>query len=335
MDNLSDLLVWTDEQDFDTELGFELELLPKFCDILGIDENFLYYDTNIGEGMRPDGLVRTNINIDPWMVIEAKYSPSDRIKDRSLDRLRTYLAVLDAEIGVLIGVGYITVLDSDGEVIFDIDTAESDRIEEVEETLSPPDSFRTGDEPEYSQRVSRSTGESHPYFQIDLQELENALNSVDQAESSQEKGDAFEDFAQLLFGAVPFLTVRNRNLGTNTGEIDLVVEYEGYSELTIFDDFCRYILVECKNWSDSVGVAQVRDFKGKMDKSKIDLGIIFARNGISGDEGANALRWIHDFFQREGRLILVISDNELEQLLEGRSFYNQLDEAIYQRRFDF
>ena len=70
-----------------------------------------------------------------------------------------------------------------------------------------------------------------PNFELDLGQFEQALEAVDKAQSAQEKGDSFEQFADLLFGGVPFLEVRDRNLRTSTGEIDIVIEYALVKEI--------------------------------------------------------------------------------------------------------
>ena len=71
-----------------------------------------------------------------------------------------------------------------------------------------------------------------------------------------------------------------------------------------------------------------------MDRSQVEIGVIFARNGISGKK-TDALRWIHDYFQREGKFILVTGDDVIQRLREGESFYQLLDQSMYRRRFDF
>ena len=335
MDNLSDLLIRTEDHNFDRGMEFELDIIPSFCKILGVDQDYLFFQQNIGEGLRPDGVIQINPNEESWMVVEVKYSSNPQTINYGVKKISHYIHNLSSEYGVLIGVGHIIVQNSEGEIIFEATRGDEDLLEEIQQTLTPPEKYRTPGENIYGERERTNAHVSNPFYEIDLEQLEKLLNRVDQAEGTREKGESFEEFAEFLFGAVQFLEIRNRNLSTNTGEIDLVIEYTGSEEMTIFDEWCRFVLVECKNWSGSVGVSQVRDFKGKMDKAKVDIGIIFARNGISGDEGANALRWIHDYFQREGRMILVISDRELDGLLTGKDFYEMIDELMYQRRFDF
>lgn len=293
------------------------------------------HDQNFGEGIRPDGVIRININKPPWLIIEAAYTGEEHILTRGKEHLRKYQSYIEPKYSVLIGVGYLAVLDSD-ENIVETTPEDERKLSEIEDILTPPERLQEKkEEGELTERQTVGNVFSDTYYEIDLSELENALNEVDQAETTKEKGDTFEYFARVLFNSIDFLEVRDQALRTNTGEIDIVVEYTGSNELTIFDQWSRFILVECKNWADSVGVSQIRDFKGKMDKAQIDLGVIFARNGISGDEATDAVRLIHDCFQRDKCMILVIGDNEIEQLLDGRSFYELLDESIYQRRFDF
>ncbi len=50
-----------------------------------------------------------------------------------------------------------------------------------------------------------------------------------------------------LFSGLEMIEVRERNLRTKTGEIDLVLEHIGFDSKTLFDSYTRFILVECKN----------------------------------------------------------------------------------------
>lgn len=335
MSDLREFLEITTEERHEVGIEFELEVLSSFCDFLGIDQDYLYRQPTIPGRRRPDGMIADGLNKKPWAVLEVKYSKDRRTHENGKRQTAEYRNISGANYGILIAVGYIWVIGPSGKHSVNIRSSKGSEIEKVEKILRPPDTFPTATYSSASEAKEKLTKINKPHFELDVNQFEKALAAVDTAKSTQEKGDTFEVFANLLLGGIPYLRVRDRKLQTRTGEIDLVVEYLGSNQLTIFDEWSRFILVECKNWSSSVGVSQVRDFKGKMDKAQVDLGIIFARNGLSGDESENALRWIHDYFQREGRIILVVGDDQIQQVRRGESFYQLLDEGMYQRRFDF
>jgi hypothetical protein len=101
-------------------------------------------------------------------------------------------------------------------------------------------------------------------------------------------------------------------------------------------DSDSYVSLEfCPNWKESVGAAQGRDFLGKLRKSRTKLGVIFAKNGISGErDGANAVLEIHAAFNGDGTYVLVISEEDLRVVARGDNFYEVLDKKIDNLRFD-
>jgi len=170
-------------------------------------------------------------------------------------------------------------------------------------------------------------------FELDNAKFTRALRAVNQADSASKKGNTFEHLAVLLFEGIPFLRKRDRKFRTATGEIDVIIEYLGSESLTIFDEYGRFLLAECKNWDESVSSDQIRIFKDKLEEHKLNFGIFFARNGISGDTGADAFKRVQDIFRDEGIAIIVISDYELKRIKRGTSFYDILDQKLYQLRF--
>ena len=71
----------------------------------------------------------------------------------------------------------------------------------------------------------------------------------------------------------------------------------------------------------------------KMDNAKVDLGVLFARSGISGESGEDAIGEVNNTFTDDGKVVIVIGENDIRNTLRGESFYQILDEKIYQRRF--
>jgi hypothetical protein len=202
---------------------------------------------------------------------------------------------------------------------------------EIWELLRPPEELPREIAPSIEGAKTNSIQTKH--FELDTVEYTRTLRQVDEADSTTEKGDSFERLAVLLFSGISFLQKRDRKLRTPTGEIDVIIEYIGSDSLTIFDDYSRFILAECKNWSGSVGSDQIRVFKDRLNEHGLDFGVFFARNGISGDTGADASKRVQDIFRDEGIAIIVISDYELKQIKRGQSFYEILDRKLYELRF--
>lgn len=327
----------TEENDQFDELEFEIEAVNLFCDVFEIEEDTLFREPRLSPQHIADAMISASPDVMPWAVIEVKKSSSDYILEAAKREAIVYQNISGATYGIVIGQGYLWVRGPESEYSLrkvNLRSDGQDNASAIDEILVNPDSLPTVSYPTVEEAEDLSYIEKE-HFEMDLSRFEQHLAAVDRAESATQKGRTFEGFANFLFSGIPFLNVRSNRLDTNTSEIDLVVEYTGTDEKTIFDDYSRFILTECKNWSNPVGTTQVRNFKGKMDKARVDIGIIFARLRLSGDNSEYAQRYIHDYFQREGGMILVVGENEIQQLRRGVSFYYILDEAMYQRRFDF
>ncbi|MBM1170356.1 restriction endonuclease [Microvirga arabica] len=107
--------------------------------------------------------------------------------------------------------------------------------------------------------------------------------SQDATLDSQQKGALFEDLTAAIFGSVPGVTLKKRDLlnGPGSEEIDLfffnVPSKAGFYFLPF------YLLVECKNWSSAVTSQDVAAFVDKVERRHLDHGFLFAANGVTGD----------------------------------------------------
>lgn len=173
-------------------------------------------------------------------------------------------------------------------------------------------------------------------FSINAQEYSAALDATKRARGNRRKQQSLERLAKLLFQGIPFLSFKYSNLRTASSEIDLVFLYMGFKKTTVFDELGRYLLVECKNWKDPVGAKHVRDFIGKMQKSRVKLGVLVAPNGVTGaSDSADALREIHTIYDKDGLFVVVIAEEHLELLKQGANFYELLEYEVESIRFDF
>lgn len=129
------------------------------------------------------------------------------------------------------------------------------------------------------------------------------------------QGKALEDLVWYLFETVPGITVTERNIANAfaTEEID-VAFWNDQHQLGLWF-LPTTLLVECKNWSQPVGSAEVAYFARRLQNRGLDLGFLIAAKGVTGSpialtdahfEIATALK--------DGIRIVVIDRPEIEGL---------------------
>lgn len=297
------------------EFEFTRLVIPKLVSALGYADSETLYEYGVG-AMRGDVVLAPAVGARPWIVIEIK-NRAVRLDDRSFRQLRAYMLELGSLFGVIIGNSQIAV--DDGEKIELFDLAD----------LSDADTFGL------LNRLARWT-QSENEVKPGRVAIADMIAQVETAGTNQDKGRSLEDLASLLFSDVPSLHCKYRNLNTRSSEIDLVIEYRGSKyDIPLFNELGRYCFIECKNWSSPVGVAPVRDFLGKLRKSKTQLGILFAKNGITGEgTGLDALREIQSAYDRDGTFLLVFSLADIKQVEHGADFIALLDQKSDNLRFD-
>jgi len=180
--------------------------------------------------------------------------------------------------------------------------------------------------PEYKSRIQAE------HFELNIEEYADLLYSAYISSEANEKGDALEDVAEFLFEGMKDVTVRDRNLRTQSREIDLVLEHTE-SRKSLFSYYSRFILVECKNRSRSMSVGEVDKFMGNLRDTGADLGIIISWNGISGeDNDTDAMRATKA--QKGSFEIITLSSRDLYRILDGKSLYEIIDDRLYAHQFD-
>lgn len=298
-----------------TELDFTRSIIPQLVSALGYAESETLYEYSVG-AMRADVVLAPAVGARPWIVIEIK-SSSLRLNEHSLRQLRTYMSALGSPLGMTIGRSQLAVDDGETVGLFDL------------ANLSGADAS------ELLGRLGRWTQSEHEIKQ-GRAAIADLIVQVETATTNQDKGRSLEELATLLFTNAPSLQCKYRNLITRSSEIDLVVEYRGSKfDIPLFEELGRYCLIECKNWSSPVGVAPVRDFLGKLRKAKTQLGILFAKNGITGEgTGLDALREIQSAYDRDGTFLLVFSLADVKQIESGTDFIALLDQKSDSLRFD-
>jgi hypothetical protein len=155
--------------------------------------------------------------------------------------------------------------------------------------------------------VERYLSEERRWKETTLQPLWK--EALDPARTPQERGAQLETFAVELFGRV--FRVVERNLRTETEELDLVLEFPGGPS-----NWARtpLILVECKNWSSRV---PQQDLSALATKARLDdMSLVFALSvaGFTHDARIQAER-----IRQHDRLLMVLIDGEDIQSFFGEN----------------
>jgi hypothetical protein len=144
-----------------------------------------------------------------------------------------------------------------------------------------------------------------------------------------ERGRAYEDLVCYVFSQVPGVTMTKRDEMNvfDTEEIDVAVWNDGHADGLFF--LSNIILVECKNWSNAVGSAEVSWFDAKLRSRGLDFGVLIAANGITGN--ANDLTAAHSIVAgalRERRRLVVIRSEELLALTDSSELVKLIKEKL-------
>jgi hypothetical protein len=150
---------------------------------------------------------------------------------------------------------------------------------------------------------------------IDQNMVAGFIDTGQNANSTTDKGKALEDLICYVFGLVPGIAITRRNVLNvfNTEEIDVALWNERDPQGIPFMQ--EIILVECKNWSNPVGSAEVNWFDSKLRNRGLYYGIFVATRGITGDaQDLSAAHHVVAGALREQRRLLIITTDELLQL---------------------
>ena len=145
-------------------------------------------------------------------------------------------------------------------------------------------------------------------------QIARRLIEGDAAATTEEKGAALEDVVIQSFCKVRGVGFLRRDQNNNAGssEIDILLYNQRHAlGLPFLSD---YLMFECKNWAAPVDSATVDGFVAKVRAARLDLGVLVAANGITGDPqqrtAANDI--IRRAFDRDNIKLLVVTRGEIE-----------------------
>jgi hypothetical protein len=333
---LLELLKDLPKRTFQHEQEFQLDILSEFVTNLGYNPEHLIYQPSYRTQdtvLMPDAVVSKSKLKSPHLVVEARMKVFGAKNEELEERLSLYKDVSGAKYGVLISPDELWIVNSEHEFYkFALRELGAEEFNQIRNLLKPPEKLPDRDLSIPAKESDKVIENEH--FELKLDSYISKLNRVKDAETNQEKKESLERLAELLFDRIDCLEVRERNHNTGSSEIDLIVEHNRNCDDSIFDEYGRFFLVECKNWKEPVGAKQIRDFKQKMSNRHVNLGFIFSKNGISGaKKGKNAKLEINSEFKTNKTAILVFDVKDLEDISAGSGLYKMIDQKLFNLRF--
>lgn len=146
-------------------------------------------------------------------------------------------------------------------------------------------------------------------------------------------GKHLERLADYVLSCIPGCRTAMRKRSYST-DYDIVCTVEG-PEVDFRAEFGRYFICECKDWAKPADFTAFAKFARVLDSTKARFGIIFSREGITG-QGATqyAEREQLKVFQDRAMVIIVIDKDDLDFLADSGNFVSLLRERYEQVRLD-
>jgi hypothetical protein len=149
----------------------------------------------------------------------------------------------------------------------------------------------------------------------------------------EESGEVLERLSEYILSCMPGCrTVRRRK--TRSTDYDIICSIEG-SDIDFRSEFGRYFVCECKDWGNPADFSSFAKFCRVLDSIKAKFGILFSKNGISGEgKTLYAEREQLKIYQDRGIVIVVIDQADLKYIASGGNFIALLREKYESVRLD-
>jgi hypothetical protein len=116
------------------------------------------------------------------------------------------------------------------------------------------------------------------YYKVNTRYVRNLINKL-----GENKGRELERLADYCLSCIPGFRTKRRQLTYSTDH-DIVCSVDG-SALDFRDEFGRYFVCECKDWNRTADFSSFAKFCRVLDSVRARFGILFSKNGISGEGG--------------------------------------------------
>jgi hypothetical protein len=150
---------------------------------------------------------------------------------------------------------------------------------------------------------------------ISQAQVKKFLAAADAAATNDAKGKLFEDLVCYLFEKIPGVVLPQRNVLNKFESEEIDVAFFNEQHPKGLKSFNSFLLIECKNWSSTVGSVEVGAFIAKLRNRGLDFGILVAANGITGSADDSKQAHQHATLALKDNIrIIVITRAELEVL---------------------
>ena len=170
---------------------------------------------------------------------------------------------------------------------------------------------------EYLLSIPRTKNVNSLYFKINKQ-FANTLFKKLEDSNKNKRANALEKLTAYLFSSVCGFEIMSKKLNTVDSEIDIVLRNNVKDP--IFEEFGKYIIVECKNWKKkAVGTEQINHLIAKVRFQGCKVGVIVSQKGISKGKSKDkySLLTILKAFHQDNIIILNVDSKDLENIISG------------------
>lgn len=146
------------------------------------------------------------------------------------------------------------------------------------------------------------------------------------------KGSPFEDFCAFLLSCMPGFEVETR-FKTSDYHFDALIRNKTNTE-DYRSDLGVYIISESKNWSVPISPQEIAYFASKLLFHDIKAGIIFSQEGLTGKSiNKHAALTLIKSFYKVGRIIMVITKEDIKNIIKKSNMINLLQSKYEESRF--
>ncbi|MCB9433374.1 MAG: restriction endonuclease [Ardenticatenaceae bacterium] len=167
----------------------------------------------------------------------------------------------------------------------------------------------------------------HQVFRRIVGEFIRRSDYFDVSRSQLKKGLTYEHLAIILLLAIDGLHIIGHDIRSVAEESDLIIGNE--STDAFWSRLGNPIIVECKYWDTPAGSQEIALLDKKMEVRRSSTGILFSKEGITGDRYRDAKAAIRETLGRNGRHIVVLDKNDLIDIVNGIHPSEKLREKYY------
>lgn len=171
----------------------------------------------------------------------------------------------------------------------------------------------------------------------DINSINSAISvekeSAKRNELNRKKGKLLENLAEILLNSADIFNVKT-NIRDHTNEIDLLLTPSDYNRIhnIILPDYLQNdILIECKNYKDTIKVDWIGKFSSLLNTHKVNLGIIFSYKSLAGkNEWQSSKGLTKKIFLAENKVIININFSDIELILSKKKNIVELIKDKYE-----